>query len=195
MRGRDFSVDDREDKPAVTIVSESLAERLWPAADPLGRRMRRPNDGTWITVVGVAKDAHHRERFSLGDAAIGIEPASFRPQRDVYFPHAQRPNQALVVAVRVANGAGHVEAVASATRATVLSIDPTLPVYDVAMLDDRLAEQERASRVLAELTAVYAALALVWRRAGCSASSRTRFGVAHRRSASALRSAVCRAIS
>jgi putative ABC transport system permease protein len=159
VRGRDFTPDDREDQPAVAIVSESLAERLWPGVDALGRRMRRPNDPAWITVVGVARDAHHRERFSLGDAAMGIGPAAFRPQRDVYFPHAQRPNQALVLAVRVDPSAG-VEAVLAATRAAVLGLDSTLPVYDVAMLDDRLAEQERASRVLAGVTTLYAALAL-----------------------------------
>ena len=45
-------------------------------------------------------------------------------------------------------------------RQAVLSIDPALPVYDVAMLDDRLADQERPSRVLSGLTATYAVVAL-----------------------------------
>jgi len=42
----------------------------------------------------------------------------------------------------------------------VLGMDPTLPVYDIALLDDRLATQDGASRALTAVTGAYAVLAL-----------------------------------
>ena len=81
------------------------------------------------------------------------------PQRDAYFAYAQRPNQALVIAARVATGANAV-AVAAGVRRAVLAFDPALPIYDVAFLDARLVDQERGSRVLALLSGTYAVVAV-----------------------------------
>src|SRR5206468_7610232 len=63
VRGRYFSEEDfREMKPAgyrVAIINETMARRLWPAADPIGKRFKDGGpDSTdpWLTVVGVVKD-------------------------------------------------------------------------------------------------------------------------------------------
>jgi ABC-type antimicrobial peptide transport system permease subunit len=45
-------------------------------------------------------------------------------------------------------------------RSAVLSLDPTLPVYDLALLDARLAEQIAPVRTMAILSAAYALLAV-----------------------------------
>ena len=157
IAGRDIDQHDTGEQPLVAVISESLANTWWAGRDPIGKRFYRPLFPAPITVVGVAADVRHRERFTLADAAIGIPPGSFGPQRDAYFAFAQRPNAALVVALRISGDT----AVATRTvRDAVLSLDPALPVYDVAMLDDRLADQERPSRVLSGLTATYAAVAL-----------------------------------
>jgi ABC-type antimicrobial peptide transport system permease subunit len=47
-----------------------------------------------------------------------------------------------------------------ALRTAVLSLDPTLPVYDLALLDTRLAQQVAPVRTMAILSAAYALLAL-----------------------------------
>jgi ABC-type antimicrobial peptide transport system permease subunit len=66
-------------------------------------------------------------------------------------------NQSVVAAVRVQ---GDAEAVAKSVRAAALEIEPTLPVYDVALLEDRLAAQDDPSLALTAVTALYALLAL-----------------------------------
>jgi putative ABC transport system permease protein len=159
LAGRDFDEHDTAERPLISVISHTLAETWWPGQNAVGKRFYRPTDPAPITVVGVAADARHRERFALADAAIGIPPGALGPQRDAYFAYAQRPNQALVVAARVAGGASGV-AVASSVRGAVLALDPALPIYDVAFLDDRLADQERGSRVLALLSGTYAAVAV-----------------------------------
>jgi len=157
-RGRDFTWNDDRRAPPVAIVSESTARAEWPGQDPIGKRFRALRLPGWVTVVGVAADARHRQRIDLTDAANGIPPGGLGPQRDVYFPYLQLPNPALVVAVRTN---GESAGVATALRAAIRRLDPTLPVYDVATLDERLARQERGSRVLALLAGAFAALALV----------------------------------
>ncbi len=158
LRGRDLSWQDTAASPPVAVVSESVAKTFWPGADPLGKRFFTIDGGTWLTVVGVAADARHSQRFVMSDAALGVPPAGLGPQLDDYLPYAQKPNQALVLAVRTASRGGG--DVAAALRREIHGMDPALPVYDVALLDDRLAEQNRPSRALTAITGVYAALAV-----------------------------------
>jgi putative ABC transport system permease protein len=93
----------------------------------------------------------------MSDAAIGIAPGGLGPQLDVYLPYAQRANRAVVLAVRVQ---GDAETVIKEIRSSILSLDSTLPAYDISLLQDRLAAQDDASRALTSITAAYAALAL-----------------------------------
>src|SRR6185436_14394649 len=66
-RGRDFSSIDRAAAPRVAIVSDNLAARLWPAQNPIGKRLvdsfERGKDGRpsqLRTVVGVVGAVHYR---------------------------------------------------------------------------------------------------------------------------------------
>ena len=40
VRGRSFAASDREGAAAVAIVSEDVANQLWPGDDPIGRRLK-----------------------------------------------------------------------------------------------------------------------------------------------------------
>jgi putative ABC transport system permease protein len=158
LRGREITWQDTLDTPFVAVISESVAKNLWPGQDALGKRMRSVNGNfPWVTVVGIARDAHHAQRMDLNDAAAGIRPYGLGPQYDVYFPYPQRPNQGMTLAVRTSADVG---SVSKALRAAVLSLDPTRPVYDLALLDERLAEQVAPVRTMAFLSGAYAFLAL-----------------------------------
>jgi putative ABC transport system permease protein len=158
LRGREITWQDTLDTPFVAVISESVAKKLWPGQDALGKRMRSANGNfPWVTVVGVARDAHHAQRMDLNDAAAGIRPYGLGPQYDVYFPYPQRPNQGMTLAVRTSTDVG---SVSKGLRAAVLSLDPALPVYDLALLDDRLAGQVAPVRTIALLSGAYAFLAL-----------------------------------
>ncbi|HYM01049.1 MAG TPA: ABC transporter permease [Blastocatellia bacterium] len=59
LKGRWFNDSDRPDSNLVVIVSESIARKFWPDADPIGKRLKwgPPEDkNPWITVVGVVAD-------------------------------------------------------------------------------------------------------------------------------------------
>jgi putative ABC transport system permease protein len=158
LRGREPTWQDTLETPFVAVISESVAKKLWPGQDALGKRMRSAlGNFPWVTVVGIAKDARHAQRFDLTDAAAGIRPLGLGPQYDVYFPYTQRPNQGLTVGVRTS---GDIHTMSQALRRAVLSLDPTLPVYDLALLDERLAKQVAPLRTMAVLSGGYALLAL-----------------------------------
>src|SRR4029079_3146061 len=62
--GRDFGPQDVAGTPLVAIVSESFARELWPGGHPTGRQMKREDPSRPpITVVGIAGDARHRQRY------------------------------------------------------------------------------------------------------------------------------------
>ncbi len=158
LRGRDLTWHDDENSAAVAIVSEGVADKLWPGKDPIGKRMRSASAfNAWVTVVGVARDSRQAQRFDLSEASNGIAPSGIGPQYDVYFSHLQRPNARVTVALRVS---ADVATVSRAVRNAVHAIDPALPIFDLAMLDDRLAAQLAPSRLVAVISSACAGVAL-----------------------------------
>jgi putative ABC transport system permease protein len=111
----------------------------------------------WVTVVGVARDSRQAQRFDLNEVSSGIAPTGLGPQYDAYFSYLQRPNTGITVALRVS---ADVATVIRESKDAVLSIDPALPIFDMAMLDDRLAAQLAPSRLVAAISSAYAAVAL-----------------------------------
>jgi putative ABC transport system permease protein len=155
--GRELARSDAAGAPLVAVVSATLARDLWPGEDAVGKRLRRVDPALPpITVVGVAGDAQHRDRYSLGDVAAGIGPCGVGPQRDIYFPFAQRPNPSLTAAVRFSGDDG---ALGVAIARAVARLDPNLPVSDLALLDRRLVRQASAPAAMAALFVAFAVFA------------------------------------
>ena len=61
MRGRDITDADNVKASGVVIINEQAARQYWPGEDPIGKRISfdtdTPNPTTWLTIVGIAKDA------------------------------------------------------------------------------------------------------------------------------------------
>jgi predicted permease len=62
LRGRGFEEGDRLGAPLVTVVSQSMANVIWPGRDAIGEcmRLRGPTEPCW-TVVGIAEDMVQRD--------------------------------------------------------------------------------------------------------------------------------------
>jgi predicted permease len=115
-RGRTFTDADRTGAVPVVIVSRTLAERVWPGEEALGRRLRF-DDGEaapLLTVVGIADDVKN---------AMLMES----PEPMTYLPAAQNYRPAMTLLARADNDAGF----ARALRETVLSVDPQLALSPV----------------------------------------------------------------
>jgi putative ABC transport system permease protein len=150
-RGRSFTDDDRATSELVAIVSESVARKLWPGQDPLGKRVRFPGykasdfgggDG-WRTVVGVAHDTHLRV----------LREAS--PM--VYVPSVQSYWQGYV-ALRSTVPLGQL---LPALRAASRDVDPDLGLNAPRTLDEILDEPLAQPRVDTLLMGGFSVVALL----------------------------------
>jgi predicted permease len=61
IAGREFAVEDKEARPLVAIIDETMAGKFWPGKDPIGRRFQL--GGRWLEIVGVAKRSHYRTKL------------------------------------------------------------------------------------------------------------------------------------
>jgi putative ABC transport system permease protein len=147
-RGR--FVDERDHAtaaPAVTI-SESLAERLWPGQDPIGRPITIFNSTR--TVVGVAGDVVVRGLERTSEPQIYLSPEQLAPFSIFYAPRD------LVV-----RAAGDAMALAPAIRKIIHDVDPEQPISDVRLFDEIVAEQTSSRRDQLIVLGLFAALAFV----------------------------------
>src|SRR5262249_9785750 len=86
LRGRFFSIGDRQGAPPVAIVNDAMARHSWPEHDPLGRRFTlgpRDSDGPWYTVVGVVGDMRRQGQEREALPQIFVSLAQNPPSRNV----------------------------------------------------------------------------------------------------------------
>jgi putative ABC transport system permease protein len=128
IEGRAFTPADNATSPAVAVIDESMARRLWKDRSAVGQRIRwfRQPDRD-IEIVGVVKSVSHR--------GVG-QP----PRETVYRPHAQYPRWNMFL---VARTTGDPARAARALAGAVQAIDPDQPVADV-MTMERLMERSLA---------------------------------------------------
>ncbi len=153
LRGRAFTEADRRGSPPVAIVDRALAARVFPGADPVGRRIRFVDEDAWRTVVGVVGDIR----------GGGLARA---PGPGVYIPYQQRPatptelavgrNADVLIAVR--SGAG---GLGNALRRAIWDVDPLQPVPEIESLESAVAAGAGPERFRAVLLGTFAALALL----------------------------------
>ena len=154
LAGRGFTRAEAEKpNPTEVIVNESLARKLWPKQDPLGKVLHSSSDSgpdAWRrVVVGVVADSRQ----------LGLDSP---PRPEMFFPvRSQFPNFALIVRT-----AGDPMRMASAVTAQVWAIDKDQPVHDVLAMDHVVDDSISQRRFNMLLLAIFAATALVMAAVG-----------------------------
>jgi predicted permease len=142
--GRAFTAQDRLGSEPVAIVSQTLAERLWPRRRAIDEQLTielEPGQRAHARVVGVVNDV----RQSHSDADLS----------DVYLPLMQRPGRFAFLYVRAPRASGW----ETDLRAAVARVDPEVALGAPRALTLGL-EQERARpRFLAYLLSTFAVVA------------------------------------
>jgi putative ABC transport system permease protein len=133
----------------VALVSESLAQRLWPG-EPLssivGRRYRQTGvTGPLVSIVGVVAD--------VLPAAVDAEPVPA-----VYRPYRQWASGPMTLLVRTAADPA---TLAASVRAEVARLDPNLPIASLRTMRDIVSSGVAPRRFQMTLTLLFALLALL----------------------------------
>jgi predicted permease len=114
VQGRDFSDTDRKESPTVAIINQTLAERLWPDENPIGKRLLvGGTKGNLAEVIGLTRDGKYE---SLGE----------RPQPSLYRPVTQDYQLAMTL---VAQTEGDPRALLTASEEQLRALDRNLAVF------------------------------------------------------------------
>jgi predicted permease len=156
LAGRQFNESDDAKAPRVAIISETLQRRAWPNENPIGKRFSigHPTDGGGyipsVEVIGVARD------ITLRDPLAPPGPV-------VYFPLLQNYRSGIALYLR---STANPEQLAAAVRREAGALDPNLPVYRVAPLEDHFTAALTPQRLLTHLISGFGLLALALAGAG-----------------------------
>ncbi len=121
VEGRFLESADAANRLPVAVVSENLAQRLWPGEDPLGKAVRpgpmRPGFG-FYRVVGVV-------------GAVRAEGPAADPIEQIYYPMLGAYGEGWAphsLTLLVRGNVGGEGALAGQVRQTVAALDPDVPV-------------------------------------------------------------------
>ncbi len=147
LRGRAFSEQDRDPNQNAVILSATLARRMFPGEDALGRQIRPGRIGPWLTVVGVAGNVKNNGLAEADDP-------------ELYQVRKHSPERAGRAAVAIIRTAADPRAAAGPVRAVVASLDPTLPVK-IETMQQRVGALSQKPRFNAVLLGIFAAMGLL----------------------------------
>jgi putative ABC transport system permease protein len=158
LQGRFFDDRDHAKAPPVIIVSQSLAVRLWPGQNPIGRRLvtyGAPGDEKnpgWQSVIGVVEDARYRE----------VETSRF----DLYLPYRQAPSHVQHFMLRVS---GDPMRAVPALKAAIATVDPDVTVEKVTTMEEIVSRAFAPWRFTTILVSVFSIMALAFAAVGLAA--------------------------
>ncbi|HEU5238911.1 MAG TPA: ABC transporter permease [Pyrinomonadaceae bacterium] len=145
IKGRLFDDHDQPNTPPVVIINQTMAQRFWPGADPIGKQVKSVQDGTVLTVVGVVGDAKH---YWLEE----------KQQPQMYGPYSQQPGYFATVVIRTS-----VEplSLSEQVRQALWKVDADQPMWKIRTVEFLVNRSVADRKFLLALMGLFALLALV----------------------------------
>ncbi|MBA3714200.1 MAG: ABC transporter permease, partial [Pyrinomonadaceae bacterium] len=148
LKGREFTPADVDESQPVIIINETMARRLFPNEDPLGKRIKFSDPSTdelWKEVVGIVGEVKHN----------GLDA---EPYMETYVPFLQSPRAGMSIGLRTTSEPASLTA---ALRQAILEIDRDQPIYGVRTMEQVLSESVASRRLSMTLFSLLAGLALL----------------------------------
>jgi predicted permease len=147
LRGRLFDRTENATSAKVVVINETMARRLWPGEDPIGKRLKQgwPEDQSpWRTIVGVVADVK----------TDGIDQDT---PMQIYMPVTHQPTRRFIVVVR----GEHADQMTTTVSAALREFDKELPIYGVQTMDRLMTDAIGRQRVSMVVLSVFGAVALL----------------------------------
>ena len=148
VNGRDFSAEDRHTGVQNSIVNETFVRRFFPDGNALGKRWTygNPVDASSPVIVGVVQNAKYVDvRGNPPNMIYRLSPASPDDVLGNLEVRTSRPPAQMVTTI----------------RQVLAEAEPSLPVFDIVPLEERLNRGLSNDRLVASLTSVFGSIALV----------------------------------
>ncbi len=149
LAGRDVSFTDTAKTPAVAIVNQEFARRLFHSEHAVGRYFKN-RDGVSIQIVGIMADGKY---FTLSED----------PEAAAFFPISQRDNTSTALVVRTRRDTADMVA---AIREVVRDLDRAVPIRELSPWNTQLALSFFPSQVATVALGVFGAFGLLLSIAG-----------------------------
>lgn len=144
IKGRFFTPYDTSDTKHVAIINETMARKVFPNEDPIGKNINVTNGPTvYREIVGVVSDV---KQYTLDTDA----------PMQTYEPFTQHPFSTMTLLVKTT---GDPTVLTPAIRRTILDIDPNQPVSRVATLESVVSKSLESQRFAMVLLLVFASVA------------------------------------
>ena len=147
-RGRWFTERDTNDTPKVAVINETMAQKIFPNEDPIGKRLTfddRQKTPAWFEIVGIVGDVKH----------YGLDQTT---TLQTYEPSTQQTFAAMTLVVRTA---GDPTSLSAAIRNAVLQLDKEQPVSNLKTLNQFVSTSIVQQQFAMLLLGVFAAVALL----------------------------------
>ncbi len=156
IRGRDLGSRDGPDNTPVVVVNRAFANKFFPGADAIGKRMLfnwdRGSTPNWRTIVGVYENV----------LQVGLDTRKYPRRVELAVPLAQLPFTLGDVGV-VVRGQGDPTSLVAPLRHAVRKVAPTLPVFEIRTMENLVNRTSDVvlSRFLAWVLAIFGATAML----------------------------------
>ena len=178
LRGRTFTVNEatQAEGPAVAVIDEALAKKLWPEADALGQRIQFAEDNAPRAKsdngdnMGISQGGSGNIKPGEQIEIVGIVPSTrgalfeHQPRGTIYVPFGRGFQSVTYFFVQCASlNDDTAPGLADVVRRAVRDVDPALPVLSLKTFPQHLDAnlQLWTVRAGATLFTVFGALALL----------------------------------
>lgn len=150
LRGRYFDETDTPASPSVAVVDENFARDIFGAADPIGRRVTFDSpdkqERKWFTIVGIVGN-------------VIQTPTGNLPRRSVWMSNQQHDGNNFGSGVVRFKGGRPMDMVPAIQHA-VFAAQENIPIYNVKLMKDIVAESYWQERFSSRLFVSFAATAV-----------------------------------
>jgi predicted permease len=157
VMGRGISVRDTSTAPAVAVVNQAFVQEFLGGKNPIGQRIGSPDSPGDFEIVGVVENTVYTG-VQLKDDSMYFVPMLQRPTSDK-SPIEQ--DMSLYAGTMVLETAQPMNDMEKITRKTLASINPNLTVVQFQTFREQIAIQFTEQRLIARLTMLFGALALL----------------------------------
>lgn len=144
--GRFMNAQDREESPAVCLINESFAKRIFPNESAVGKTLLRGRDAeVHVQIIGVVADVKSN--------GLGAPPPDA-----IYYSFTQmgKPGANIIAKIE-----GDPNTLQPLMRTAVAQVDANQPISFFQTMDNVLQQATGFQKLLAGLVAIFASVALV----------------------------------
>ena len=142
LRGREFTAGDAINQNTL-LINEAMAKQFWPGSDPIGQKIVNRDQANPLEIIGVVGD--------VKGAGLNAEarPEMYTVPRGQWY------------AFLILRTGQEPSGMVSAVREQLAALDKSVPIYQVATMDQLLDRSLAPQRFNLFLLGLFAALALV----------------------------------